>query len=174
MGRDKATVEVAGRSMLDMILGVVAGLGEPLVVGTATAPVGVACIPDLRPGRQGPLAGLESALAWASGREVALVAVDQPFLRPETVAHLLTEPGDAALPGAGGLPQVTCAVYRAPCLPATQALLDAGERSLLAVVDRVDARIVEEKTWRRWGEDGRSWFSVDTPDLLAEGLEKYT
>ncbi len=173
MGRDKATVEVSGRSMLDTIIEVVAEVGETLVVGAATAPEGVACVPDLRSGRQGPLAGLETALVWASGREVALVAVDQPFLRAETIERLLHEPGDAVLPSADAWPQVTCAVYRAHCLSPAAAVLDSGEGSLLAILDRVDTRIIEAGTWREWGEDGRSWFSVDTPDRLKEGLEKY-
>jgi molybdopterin-guanine dinucleotide biosynthesis protein A len=173
MGRDKATIEVSGRTMLDTILEVAVGVGDPLVVGPGPVPKGIPRTADLRPGRQGPLAGLESALAWASGRDVVLLAVDQPFLRSQTIAHLLGEAGDAVVPHAEGWLQVTCAVYRAACLAKARASLDGGERSLLAILDRVDTRVVEQPTWRRWGEDGRSWFSVDTPDRLAEGLARY-
>ena len=173
MGRDKATIEVSGRTMLDTILEVAVGVGDPLVVGPGPVPKGIPRTADLRPGRQGPLAGLESALAWASGRDVVLLAVDQPFLRSQTIAHLLGEAGDAVVPHAEGWLQVTCAVYRVACLAKARASLDGGERSLLAILDRVDTRVVEQPTWRRWGEDGRSWFSVDTPDRLAEGLARY-
>jgi molybdopterin-guanine dinucleotide biosynthesis protein A len=174
MGRDKATIEVSGRTMLDTILQVAVGVGDPLVVGPGPGPEGIPCTADLRPGRQGPLAGLEAALAWASGRDVVLLAVDQPFLRSPTVVHLLDEAGDAVVPDDEGWLQVTCAVYRAACLPEVRASLDAGERSLLAILDRVDTRVVGQRAWRRWGEDGRSWFSADTPDRLAEGLARYT
>lgn len=174
MGRDKATTEVAGRTMLDTILAIAVAVGDPLVVGPGPGPGGIPHTADLRPGRQGPLAGLEAALVWASGRDVVLLAVDQPFLRPQTVVHLLDEAGDAVVPEAETWLQVTCAVYRAACLPEVRTSLDAGERSLFTILDRVDTRVVEPSTWRRWGEDGRSWFSVDTPDRLAEGLARYT
>lgn len=173
MGRDKATIEVMGRTMLDTVLEVAVGVGDPLVVGPGPGPEGIPCTADLRPGRLGPLAGLEAALTWASGRDVVLVAVDQPFLRSQTVVHLLDEPGDAVVPDAGGWLQVTCAVYRSACLPEVRGSLDAGGRSLLALLDRVETRVVEQPTWRGWGEDGRSWFSVDTPNRLAEGLARY-
>ncbi|OFW63434.1 MAG: hypothetical protein A2135_03205 [Actinobacteria bacterium RBG_16_67_15] len=42
-----------------------------------------------------------------------------------------------------------------------QALLDTG------------CRQVPPDEWKRWGEDGRSWFSVDTPDQIAEGVKRY-
>ena len=45
--------------------------------------------------------------------------------------------------------------------PLPQAVLDLG------------CRDIAPPQWREWGEDGRSWFSVDTPQALAEGLLRY-
>ena len=30
---------------------------------------------------------------------------------------------------------------------------------------------ITEPVWRSWGEDGRSWFSVDRPEDIEIGLE---
>jgi hypothetical protein len=33
---------------------------------------------------------------------------------------------------------------------------------------------VTPDTWVSWGEDGRSWFSVDTTEDLAVGLRRFS
>jgi len=173
MGTDKALLRVSGRRMLDIVVEAAAEVGEPLIIGRSIAGQPVTMIPDLRPGRLGPLAGLETALTWALDRDVALVAVDQPFLRPATLKALLALPGDAVVPVAGDRMQVTCAVYRSPCLARVGSILDEDRRSLHQLVGEVSTHLVDEAAWRAWGEDGRSWFSVDTPERLDEGLARY-
>ena len=83
--------------------------------------------------------------------------------------------GDVVTPIENGWEQVTCAVYREPFLPMVREVLDAEtDLSILAILDRVDTTRVEPEEWRSWGEDGRSWFSVDTPEALQVGLSRYT
>ena len=63
---------------------------------------------------------------------------------------------------------MTCAVYPAALAGAVREAAEA-ERSIRSVLDHgYDA--VEPETWRPWGEDGRSWYSVDTPESLIAGL----
>ncbi len=165
MGSDKAQVDIDGVTMLDRLVAVAGSLGDLIVVGDSH--------PDLRPGGLGPLAGLETALAAAAGRDVVLLGVDQPFLRPETLEHLLAISGDAVVPFDEGWEQVTCAVYREGCLQTVSLALDQGERSIITVLDDLDTVLVGPEHWRSWGEDGRSWFSVNTPEALIEGLERF-
>jgi molybdopterin-guanine dinucleotide biosynthesis protein A len=98
-----------------------------------------------------------------------LAAVDQPLIRLTTLQHLLASPThDAVVPLAAGHPQVTCALYRASCLPELRRIEDTipnvSIRDLLA---RVNVRYIEPAEWTEWGEDGRSWRSIDTPADLA-------
>ncbi len=173
MGENKALVRIGGETLLDRVAGIGGRVGDVVVVG-ADAAIDPACIPDLRPGRLGPLAGLEAALHHADGRAVVLVGVDQPFLRAETLDHLVRLEGDVVVPVATGWAQVTCAVYRAPFLPVVQAALDTGrELAIHHLLDRADTTRVDESTWSAWGEDGRSWYSVDTPEDLAAGIERF-
>jgi molybdopterin-guanine dinucleotide biosynthesis protein A len=171
MGVDKALVTVGDRTMLDLVGRAAAPVGEVVVVGSELTTEWES-IADETEGRLGPVAGLVAALVRADGRDVALVAVDQPFLRPDTLRRLLGIAGDAVVPVDAEWEQVTCAVYRAPCLAPARDALAAG-RSLRHVVGAVGATRVEPAEWRSWGEDGRSWYSVDTPAALAAGLERY-
>jgi molybdopterin-guanine dinucleotide biosynthesis protein A len=173
MGTDKAHVTVDGTAMLDIVAGAAASVGEVVVVG-ADPPIRWTFIEDARSGRQGPLAGLETALVYAAGRDVVLVAVDQPFVRPDTLRRLLDVAGDAVVPVDGGWDQVTCAVYREPCLSAARHALETESgRSLQGLIGVVETTRVDPAAWQTWGEDGRSWYSVDTPAALDEGLRRW-
>ncbi len=173
MGFDKAHAVIGASTMLEIVLDTAAAIGEPVVVGRTSAPQGVPASPDLRPGSRGPLTGLETALKLHQGRDIVLIAVDHPFLRADTIERLLEIGGDAVVPVHDGWQQVTCAVYRPEFVEAATAVLDAGCRSIIEALNRADTSLVEEETWRAWGEDGRSWFSVDSPDRIGEGLRRF-
>ncbi|MEA3501738.1 MAG: molybdenum cofactor guanylyltransferase [Actinomycetota bacterium] len=174
MGFDKAAVPFASSTMLETVLDSVASVGDPIVIGRANAPNEARAIPDRRSDSRGPLTGLETVLQHEPGRTIVLVAVDHPFLRPQTLREMLAIEGDAVVPLDAGWQQVTCAVYRPAFLEAASQTLDAGCRSIISALDLVAVTLVQEATWRSWGEDGRSWFSVDTPGRLDEGLRRFS
>ncbi len=168
MGSDKATLSINGRAMIDHVIAAVAEL-PVLVVGRQHP--GVPSVPDRSADRRGPLAGLVTALEATAG-PVLLLGADQPWIRSATIramadfGHPLpTAPMDS------GVRQVLCAVYPPAVLPEAVRLLDAG-RGPQALLD-LGCREIAPTTWRRWGEDGRSWFSVDSPQALADGLIRY-
>jgi hypothetical protein len=49
----------------------------------------------------------------------------------------------------------------------------AGGGSIQSALDRAAFDPVVEDVWRSWGEDGRSWFSADTPEAIDEGLRRF-
>ena len=177
MGRDKAFVTIDGRSMLELVT---AALGDVvdrvLIVGRTDLGTGFAGLPDPVAGRVGPLAGLSSALGEATrgGEEaVVLVAVDQPFVRRPTLRRLVDRfDGPAVVPVSGGVRQVTCAVYPSGWHGEALSELESGG-SIQSLLDRLAHETVGADVWARWGEDGRSWFSVDDEATLATGIERY-
>lgn len=173
MGFDKAMARIGPSTMLESVAQTVASVGDVVVVGRTEAPPGVTAIPDRRTGVRGPLAGLETVLCREPNRSIVLVAVDHPFVRTETLGALLALEGDAVVPVAAGWQQVTCAVYRPAFLLSATAILDGGDRSIISALDQADTRLVGETEWGAWGEDGRSWFSVDSLDRLDEGLRRF-
>jgi molybdopterin-guanine dinucleotide biosynthesis protein A len=174
MGTDKALVRVGGAPMVAWVAAALTAVAHDVVVVGRSAPLaGIPALPDLRPGARGPLPGLVTALRHAGGRPVLLVAVDHPLVRPATLTGLLDLlEEEAVVPVDGGVRQTTCAAY--PAALATAA--DEEDRvggSIQSLLDRFSHREVGGDEWAAWGEDGRSWFSVDTPQDVTAVLGRY-
>lgn len=172
MGRDKADVEVGGESMLQKVNSAMSpSVRRTVLLGPDRA--GWECWPDaVHAG--GPLAGIATALSRADVERILLVAVDQPFVRPDTLVNLIAIESDLPVVPVDetGSRQVTCALY--PTMIADAATEEAnGNGSIQTLLDRVSFRPVAPDEWRGWGEDGRSWFSVDTEDDIATGLGRF-
>ena len=173
MGTDKAWVMVAGRPMITAVAEALSRAADTvLVVGRTEVPAGLKGVADDRPGRLGPLAGLATALRIAGEGSVLAVAVDHPFVRPQTLRGLRGrwDGQRAVVPIDRGVMQVTCALYPAAWAGDAEAELDGGG-SLRSLVER--SAIDEVEDWIGWGEDGRSWFGIDSRDALVRGLERY-
>lgn len=169
MGGDKAMADLAGRPLITHVAAALDAAGcDVVAVGRAEPVAGIRAVPD-DAGARGPAAGLRTALRIAAPRPVVLVATDQPLLRPETVTALLQLHGAAVVPIAAGTRQVLCAIYREECREPLNALMATDPTpSLQRLLDDLPFRAVLEAEWRGWGEDGRSWRSIDTRDELAD------
>lgn len=166
MGRDKATLPVPGPAGEDT-----AGLGTTMVehvvdvVGQRCRPVFVLAAPGqplpelsaqvVRDEVRGlgplPATGRGLRAARDSGAQRAFVcAVDMPFLTAEVIDALAARAAevdaDVVLPW-DGRDHYLAAVYRTDLAARVDALVAAGERSMRALVDTVDAqRIVMADT----------------------------
>lgn len=169
MGTDKAYVEIAGSPMIVLVANALAAAGcDVVVIGRGHAAPGLRAVGDDEGAGSGPAAGLATALRLAAGRPVFLAATDQPMLRPGTVAGLLGIDGGAAVvPVDRGTRQPTCAVYLPECAaPLASLIAREGHPSLQRLLDTVDTRDVGRDEWAAWGEDGRSWWSLDSPSAV--------
>lgn len=173
MGRDKADVIVKGSTMLDRVGSALAAVTDHIVL-LGPDRDGWECWPD-SVHVSGPLAGITTALRRADTSRVFAVAVDHAFVRPETLKHLAAvESGLPVVPvDETGVRQVTCAVYPVTIAAAAEEEAAAGG-SIQTLLDRVSFRPVAPQEWRGWGEDGRSWFSVDSEDALSRGLTAFS
>ncbi|MDP9494065.1 MAG: molybdenum cofactor guanylyltransferase [Actinomycetota bacterium] len=172
MGSDKAEVVIEGLTMLQRVSSTLSEfLPHVVVLGAERA--GFECWPDVIPAR-GPLAGIATALSAMDEDRVLIVAVDQPFVRAQTLERLSQiESSIPVVPvDDEGVRQVTCALY--PKAIAEAALEEAGaDGSIQSLLDRVSFEAVTPELWAPWGEDGRSWFSVDTPQALEVGIKRF-
>ncbi len=172
MGTDKALMLIEGRSFLDHASSALDEACDRVVVAGRQEPAGPwELIGDTAPHRRGPLAALEAVAARYPDEPLMLVGVDQPWLRAETVRRLIDR-FDAlpVVPVAGGFRQPLCAVYPAGLGSLAGAELAAGG-SLQTLLDVTAYDAVGD--WATWGEDGRSWYSADTPEALADGLDRW-
>lgn len=174
MGSDKALFPVAGRPMVRWVAKAAHAVASRVMAIGRSRPVGgVPAVPDLEPSHRGALAGLVTALDHASPEGVLLLAVDQPFVRSNTLRRLLAR--SALLPVVPvdqGVLQVTCAFYPASLRMEAARELDAGG-SIQSLLQQTRHDPIPEEIWKSWSEDGRSWYSVDTTEALAEGLRRY-
>lgn len=172
MGRDKADVMVAGRTMLNRVAAALERVSDHLVL-LGPDREGWECWAD-SVHTTGPLAGIATALSRAETDRVVLVAVDHPFVTAGLLERLVAVDSDLPVVPVDetGVRQVTCAVY--PTSIVGEALDEARAMgSIQTLLDRVSFRPITPDEWRAWGEDGRSWFSVDTDDDLEEGLTRF-
>jgi molybdopterin-guanine dinucleotide biosynthesis protein A len=175
MGVDKAQVTVGSRTMLEHVAEALRAVTDAVVLAGGATPVPDMQIVSDPPGftHQGPLAGLASAAAALRDSLLVVVAVDQPWVQADTLRRLIETGGHLpVVPVEDGVRQTTCAVYPAAALDGANDELSGGG-SIQSLLDRVSFTPVIDETWAGWGEDGRSWFSVDTAADIARGLERY-
>ncbi|TKX75917.1 molybdenum cofactor guanylyltransferase [Halorubrum sp. GN11_10-6_MGM] len=118
--------------------------------------------PDL-----GPLAGIRNACRAATDSYTAVVACDMPFVDPRFLVHLretVAEPGiEAAVPRLDDRwYQTTQAVYAAdPAATACDRALDRGDRKVLAMVEQLEASVVDDAAIRSLTTE-RTFTNVNT------------
>jgi molybdopterin-guanine dinucleotide biosynthesis protein A len=173
MGFDKALVEIAGvpnAVRLAAVLGVVA---SPLVeVGPGRA--GLVAVEE-HPRGNGPLvatcAAWETLLDMGHVGPVLVVACDLAFVTAADLALLAAWPGPASVvPVVEGRPQPLCARWSPEDLGALRPLVQAGERSMRALLARPGIVFVDEEHWPD-SKARRVFADFDTPsDLTGLGL----
>ena len=147
MGRDKAILEVAGRSALAVVAADAlrhAGAAPVVAVGgdgSALAALGLEVVPDDHPG-EGPLGGILTALRATRAAVVVVLACDMPDIDAGTVGALVaglaaTPEADVALAVAGGRIQPLTGAYRQRAGAALAEAFEAGERSVRAALRRL-------------------------------------
>ena len=173
MGQDKLPLKVGDMSLLERVHEALASrCAEILIVG------GGGCVSpetrrvsDLRPGRQGPLAGIEAALLAARYQSVFIAAGDMPFLTGDLVGYLLgllSDPLPAVVPHFGGRPHPLCAAYSRAVQPAVSSALDRGVRSVRGLLEGLPGvRYVGEEELRRCGDPNLLLMNVNSPEDLA-------
>jgi molybdopterin-guanine dinucleotide biosynthesis protein A len=141
MKADKAGLDVGGRTLLEHVLAQVEPYFDEVLIslspGQAAPPLPAASrarvVRDERPGL-GPIGGLLACLKAARNDACAVVACDIPEIDVPFLHDLAKGAADAdiAVPvGPAGLHEPLFAVYRRSIIPAVEALLENGERSLL-------------------------------------------
>jgi molybdopterin-guanine dinucleotide biosynthesis protein A len=120
----------------------------------------------------GPLAGIATALSTADGVPVIVLAWDMPFVPAALLSELRSvgsaSPGaSAVVPTHGAIIEPLCAWYAASALPHCRILLEAGERRAGALASRLPRTVwLEEEACGAFGDVGRLFTSVDTPERL--------
>lgn len=158
MKADKAGLDVGGRTLLEHVLAQIGPLVDEVVVSLSPGqalpfrpkPAGEAeaalrVVVDDASGL-GPLAGVLAGLKAARNEAGLVVACDIPEIDLGLVRELARTAcwSEITVPvGPSGLHEPLFAVYRKSVIPAIEALLAAGERSLLPLFERCRTAVVQ-------------------------------
>lgn len=174
MGQDKASLVLAGATLLERAVAALNAVADEIVVvrspGQSLPLVqtrgALTVVADPVEGR-GPLEGIATGLEASSAKVAVVVGVDHPFLRPPLL-RLLVERVRAgapwALPELEGYPQPTCSALDVRVREAMREAMARGVRSPLDVAALVGAVRVPEAEWRAADPEGLSFIDVDTPE----------
>ncbi len=153
MGRDKAQVELQGKSLLQRVLEALSAACTDLIVVTSAEGLQrqqnlagrARLVADISPER-GPLGGLQTGLREARHDLALAVGCDSPFLQPDLLRLVGTAAveKDAALPVIGGVPQTLLGAYSRNCLSAIDGLLSDGNPGLRHLLPLLDVAYLTE------------------------------
>jgi molybdenum cofactor guanylyltransferase len=175
MGRDKAMVLVAGRTLLERAVSTVRDAGGvPLVLGASREGAGLAGVRFEDEGgaggaRIGPLNALRHGLRVGGTRVVVVLACDLPLI-PAGLLRFLAgecERHAAVVPRAAGELQVLAAAYDESCLEIIERRLATGDRSVHGLLREAGARIVEGDELVPFGGEA-IFLNVNAPADLAK------
>jgi molybdopterin-guanine dinucleotide biosynthesis protein A len=173
-GTPKGLETVAGARIIDRVAAALRTVAsDVLLVSSAPEAKGwlddARVCRDVRDGR-GSLVGIHAAIACARA-PVIVVAWDMPFVSADLLALLRDRGAGAAhavIPVTPTGPEPCCAWYAPAALPAIDAMLDAGEFRLGALIDHLPSvEIVTPAEIKKLGDPARLFFNINTPTDLA-------
>jgi len=180
-GSDKAAALFLGRPMLAVVLDALSESCDELVVVRAAGQA----LPSL-PGApeftlvedeyedQGPLAGLITGFGVCQSDLVFATSTDAPLLQPLLIQKLADLAGrhDAVVPMVGGYLQPLSALYRRQsCLSAFEASFARDNRRIVAALEGLDVRTINETDLRTVDPGLLSFHNANTAAEL-EALER--
>jgi molybdopterin-guanine dinucleotide biosynthesis protein A len=175
MGRDKLRLMVGGKPLLARVCLALASCCDEILVVGGCAPAGTRHIPDLRPGRQGPLAGIEAGLLAARHRAVFVAAGDMPLLTGALAGYLLgllSGGIPAVVPYFEGRLHPLCAAYEREVRSTASAALDRGTRSVHELLGTLSGvRYVSGEELRQFGDPELLLANVNSPEDLDRALK---
>ncbi len=176
MGRPKAMLRIGASTLIERTVGEllrafddVVVVAAPETAGAALPALGAAAIVRDSEAYRGPVEALAHGLRAVRHDLAFACSCDLPMLRAEVAARLiaLLDDFDAVIPRIGDRLQPLHAVYRRRCADALDAMRARGERRLGALVEAINARVIDEAEYRRADPDALSCFNINTPEDYA-------
>ena len=181
MGVAKCALEIGGRTLLQRAVDALGSVADAVAGEVVVVRARGQAAPEVRSERPlrhatdaiadgGPLVGVAAGLEAASAPVAVVVGCDAPLLQPPLL-RLLAERARAGarlvVPVHEGEPQLLCAAWRREALEAVRGAVEAGERAVVAMLDRLEAELLTPAQWREADPEGRSFVNVNTPEDLA-------
>jgi len=168
MGRDKAFLELGGKTLLERALGFARAVAAEVKIVGDPAKFGEfgAVVQDLYPER-GPLGGIHAALAESQTELNLMVGVDLPFLKIGFLQLLISAANDSGalvtVPRIGGYYEPLIAAYRKGFSALAERALASNRNKVDALFSHIRLRVVNEEEIVRSGFSPAMFRNVNTP-----------
>ena len=178
MGRDKAFLELGGRSLLDRAMEVAGAICPTVrIVAPQQKFLTIArTIEDVFPDC-GPLGGIHAALTSTSTELNLFLAVDLPFVEKDFLAYLVTQASQVSalvtVPQAAKGLQPLCAVYRRDFREAAERALKKKKNKIDTLFGEVETRVIAEPEIVRMGFSAKMFQNLNTPEEFAKAEELF-
>jgi len=177
MGTDKLFLEWEGQTLFEKAVAKAHRIADEVIVSVnhflPIAPPTVRQVIDLVPG-QGPLMGLFAALTACRSHRALVLSPDIPFLSDGLLLSIkgASPSFDLVVPRWRGRTEPLCSVYSKTVLPAIEACLKKGERSLKALVqtDGLSIAYLSRGFLRLWGDPALMFLNLNTPEDYRKAL----
>lgn len=169
MGRDKAFLQLNGRSLIEIVLERVRAVAAEVIVATNTpeqyADLATRLVGDIHLG-VGALGGIHSGLTAAAYEHALIVGCDMPFLNPPLLEYLisLAPRYDVVVPCVDELLEPLHAVYSRSCLPLIETQISARRWQAFSFYPRAHVRYVERGEIAHFDPELLSLRNANTPE----------
>jgi molybdopterin-guanine dinucleotide biosynthesis protein A len=171
MGRDKAFLEIAGKTLFERVLEVFRdNIDRVLLVGDRAerfAGFDLPMIEDIYPGSA--LGGLYTGLYHSTTDYIFVSSCDLPFPNDEVLRYLCSLRGgyDAVVTTTSSGYEPLFALYAKSCLGPMKALLDSGDFCAYAYFPKINVRYVPYEELAHMDREGNAFLNVNTPEDFA-------
>lgn len=172
-GRNKALLDIGGKSILERVVTVFASLFDEIILVTndplAYAAWDVTIVTDLYDVRSS-LTGLHTGLFYANRPYAFFAACDAPYINPELVRLMLAqvdEKTDVIVPQTEKGQEPLFAIYSKRCLKPFGKAIEERKLKISRVFAPMRIKAVPEAQLRKKDPELRSFFNVNTPEDLA-------
>jgi molybdopterin-guanine dinucleotide biosynthesis protein A len=169
MGRDKAFLELDGKTLLELAMARARSLTKDVrIVGSpakfaAFGPV----VEDIFPER-GPLGAIHAALRASANELNLMLAVDTPLVQPSFLAWMVKRAqGNRAVvtvPSVGGRLHPLCGVYRKSFAMTAEESLQAGQNKIDRLFAEIATEVIAEEEIVAAGFSAEMFHNVNTPE----------
>jgi Molybdopterin-guanine dinucleotide biosynthesis protein A len=169
MGSNKALLKLDGMTMIEKVYQIVSSLFDDVVLVTNHPEeysfIPCRKIPDIYQ-EYGSIAGLHAALTTTTTNRIFLAGCDMPLLNRELIRLLAqTSPeADAVVPlNSAGLLEPLHAVYAKSSLSAVSEMMEAGEKSILRLFDKITTTVLPPAAYAHLEQAESSFVNANTP-----------
>ncbi|MCY3831710.1 MAG: molybdenum cofactor guanylyltransferase [Chloroflexi bacterium] len=175
MGRDKAFVDLGGKTLIERVIERSAHLGQAETIlitnrPTQYAHLGLPMHRDVLPDK-GSLGGIYTALVKAASQYVLVLACDMPFISSDLLRLLISHIRadiDIVAPRVAGYPQGLHAIYKKTCIEPIARQLAADRLKIIRFYDQMRVTYLDETDYAAYDPESRSFANVNTPEELAK------